>query len=229
VTSREFIRRLERALERIDLEHQYIAEILKEVRTYLAESGEDPVEAFGQPENYAFNRTGANPDDFKPSVLARILAIYLWVIALSTIIVALPPIGRSSFALWNLVLAVLLVSGGTVLWRRNRPVAPTRSIMRLSMLTTGQRLALIGVLVSVIAAIWYTLLPYQVDNLDCGYAWAAISKDNGACAHAAENRVRTATVTAAATAVAAIGAALLLPGRRGRHHSTPAEHDHRTS
>jgi len=229
VTSREFIRRLERALERIHLENQHIAEILEEVRSYLAESGEDPVEAFGQPENYAFNRTGANPDDYRPSVLARILAVYLWMIALSTIISAVWPAGRStSFALWNLVLAILLVTGGTVLWSRNRPVGPTRVALSLSMLTTGQRVALIGVLISVIVAVWYTLLPYQVDNLDCGYAWAAISKDNGACARAAADRVRIATVSGGAATVAGIGAAALLAGRRGRTRALPTAHDRRT-
>lgn len=46
-------------LQRYGLEHQQISEIMAEVESHLAESGETPLEAFGPPNVYAEERVSA--------------------------------------------------------------------------------------------------------------------------------------------------------------------------
>ena len=86
MTNDEFLSRLERALRSIEIGQDRITELLGEVRSHLEETGDDPVVAFGEPERYAFERTGVDPRRYKSSLGARALAVWLWLVAVSTML-----------------------------------------------------------------------------------------------------------------------------------------------
>ena len=52
-TNDEYIAELADVLETRDVPAEAVAQIVREVESHLAESGEDPREAFGQPDRYA--------------------------------------------------------------------------------------------------------------------------------------------------------------------------------
>lgn len=101
-------------LELRDVPNEVIERIVREVRSHLAESGEDPVDAFGSPERYA--------DQFAPrswtrrmlwpiAALAAALGAAAGFILLSGVFAMIDP----SVHLWGLAPSARLMIGGLFL------------------------------------------------------------------------------------------------------------------
>jgi hypothetical protein len=67
--------RLVLALRHRDVPGTRIGEVLAEVRSHLAESGESVTEAFGSPEDYAARVAAATPERVTPTSPARLAAV----------------------------------------------------------------------------------------------------------------------------------------------------------
>ena len=222
MTNDEFLSRLEHTLRSIETGQDRITELLGEVRSHLEETGDDPVIAFGEPERYAFERTGVDPQRYKSSFGSRALAVWLWLVAVSTMLGGVwPTIGSAPDVVWRLLLSAGAGLIGWRLWRRHPRLGPgvlRRAYVRSSV---AQRAILMLSVAAIVAAVGFTLLPYETDGRDCGYAWAAISKDDDVCRQAAEDRTRSAVVVGGG-AIIVLGAAFALLGspRSGHEQST---------
>lgn len=220
-----FLRRLERTLRRIEIDQTEIVEMLGEVRSHLEETGETPLDAFGEPEQYAIQRTGVDPETLHIPIWPRVAAIALWWLAGSTALTAVWSPGRSGAVVaWNAALAVVAAAGGLWLWHRHRPLLPTGSRLRRFEMSTTRRACVVVGLAATTAALGYTLIPYQADGIDCGYAWAEVSSDPGPCLTAAQDRARVAIISAIGVAFVAASAFTLAGSPRtprvtnGPHH-----------
>ena len=57
---RSYLAELERALKRRGLDESRSAEVIRELSNHFAESGDQPLEAFGEPEQYAVTLLAAD-------------------------------------------------------------------------------------------------------------------------------------------------------------------------
>ncbi len=66
IHERSYFEQLERALRRRGLDASRTAEVVKEIVNHLTESGDRPLEAFGEPEQYAAALVAADQPDGDP-------------------------------------------------------------------------------------------------------------------------------------------------------------------
>lgn len=120
---KRYLARMERVLRRLRIDPQVISDLLREVSSHVQDSGDDPIETFGEPEAYALRRVGVAHSNLRTPWWPRLISMWLWWVAFATVANLFWNPGYSNrLVLWNIILVVGLVSSGLAIWFRNRPV-----------------------------------------------------------------------------------------------------------
>ncbi len=147
--AREYCDALETALRTRDVPGPRIGAVLAEVRAHLADSGEDPGEAFGPPDAYAAALTAVrDPEPLRRRVatVLRLLALGLGTWWLVTGVSDLVTGDRPSFGL--LPLTLLLAALGAAPWLADQVTSTSRAaVVRVSIAFALGWAALVGLLV----------------------------------------------------------------------------------
>ena len=129
-TSETYVRRLLTALRTHEVPSERIAEVVAEVESHLAETGEDPVVAFGTPRVYAAAVAGDDSRSWLGAVPAALLG---GLAGLSVALTALAVVDRDDHVVGvplpaAVVVTLLLVAATAVLAQRQyRPVVDPRT------------------------------------------------------------------------------------------------------
>lgn len=100
--STDYIDDLALELRMLDVPGTRIGEILAEVESHVAETGEDPAEAFGPVKDYARERAGATSEEQEGSFLTRLFR--------GNVLTALGSFLFSALAAWFLVGGILALA-----------------------------------------------------------------------------------------------------------------------
>lgn len=146
-THDSYQQRLILALRLKDVPGDRIGEIVAEVESHVAETGEDPTEAFGTPRRYAASLT----DEHQPApwwwtaVTVISSAVAGWLVAQGVLALLLGEsvYGRSGW-LWIALGLVIGIPGGVSVWRRSTRVRDPRNGSDLVPFSPGGLLMLIG-------------------------------------------------------------------------------------
>ncbi len=146
-TSTDYSQRLVLALRLKDVPGDRIGEIVAEVESHVAETGEDPVESFGTPRQYAASLTAEHrPAPWWFTTLSLVgSGVAGWLIAQGGLAVLLGEQywGRSGWVWLGLGLAIG-IPGGISVWRRSTRVRDPRTGTDLVPFSPGGLVVLIG-------------------------------------------------------------------------------------
>jgi len=153
----DYTQRLILALRLHEVPGDRIGEIVAEVQSHVADTGEDPVDAFGSPRAYAASLV----DEHRPSawwttaltVAASGLAGWLLAQGMFNVALGTRTWGQPGWV-WIGLALVIGIPGGFAVWRRSTRVRDPRTGEDLAPFTAGGLLALIGTpVVLVLAAV----------------------------------------------------------------------------
>lgn len=139
--------RLILALRLKDVPGDRIGEIVAEVESHVAETGEDPTEAFGTPRHYAASLT----DEHRPapwwwttiSIISSAGAGWLVAQGVLSLLLGETFAGRSGW-IWVVLGLVVGIPGGVSVWRRSTRVRDPRNGSDLVPFSPGALIMLIG-------------------------------------------------------------------------------------
>ncbi|GAA1727306.1 HAAS signaling domain-containing protein [Aeromicrobium alkaliterrae] len=146
-TRSDYQQRLILALRLKDVPGDRIGEIVAEVESHVAETGEDPVDAFGSPRQYAASLTAEHRPDPKWFTAVSLVGSGLagWLVAQGGLAVLLGESywGQSGW-LWLALGLAIGVPGGISVWRRSTRVRDPRTGADLEPFSPGGLVVLIG-------------------------------------------------------------------------------------
>ena len=152
-TSDDYSQRLIQALRLKDVPGDRIGEIVAEVESHVADTGEDPVEAFGNPRDYAASLTAEHrpaPGWFTAISLVG-SAFAGWLIAQGSLAVLLgEPFWGQPGWIWLVLGLAVGIPGGISVWRRSTRVRDPRTDADLEPFSAGGLLVLFGAPVLVV-------------------------------------------------------------------------------